>query len=159
MRLAALALLVLVSGCKAPAAARAEAGTFRSPEELARHAFESLRAGDEYAWERAVATDDELGELAAGYGTPDKNTLLTRIKEERAHALSAFRFIRDSVGDWTGTALEKVEAKTGEDGRVTGSDVALSFTRGDTRWLVRLDDCVKTKRGWVIAGTPRLEKL
>lgn len=156
MRLLLVAFLLTIGACR-PLATSARAGAFSTPKALAQHAFESLRAGDEYAWERALATDAEFEDLVTRMGG-EKTALALRLKEERNEAAIAFRSIRESVGTWECAKLETIDTPVGTSGAVDGSDVTIIFGCGERRFVVRLDDCMKAQRGWIIGGTPRLER-
>lgn len=161
-----LAALVCSSGCRNKVKeveeaeeaqggeARAEEG-FATVDELGEAVFEALSTSDTGAYERCVATEEDLEFVIGQMDVEDgemKKEVVADLREDVGEARESLgaitRAAKQSGVDLAEASFDGMEYRVGESGGLTGSDPVLYVKHEGTRYAIRMNNCMKTADGW-----------
>lgn len=162
------ALLLLLAAALAACAPKTpstppDPKAFPSVDALATAIVDALRRDDRIAFEKALATERDLAWLSKRMPLPydDDGGTAGVLRADREDARSSYSTVRanaiaDGI-DWATITVDRISYGIGTTGKVEGADVVVILkTPGQSQsWHLHLDDCMKTKRGWILGDNMR----
>lgn len=134
---------------------------FPTVDALANAIVDALRRDDRVAFERALATERDLAWLSKRMPLPydDDGGTAGVLRADREDARASYAVVRaraiaDGI-DWTTITLDRVSSRIGTTGKVEGADVVVILKTSTGTWHLHLDDCLHTKRGWILGDNMR----
>lgn len=159
-----LATLVLF-GCKDPVDRAVEKTiaetvaeqSYSTVDELGKAVFEALKAQDAAAYERCVATEEDLEFVIGKMNIPDeemRKEVVADLREDAGEARKSLESItraaKNSGVDISQATFESMDYNVGESGGLTGSDPTLLINHGDKTYIIRMNNCIKAESGWKV---------
>lgn len=158
--LLAAAIALLACGPKTPAPPP-DAKAFPTVDALAEAIVDALRRDDRTTFERALATERDLAWLSKRMPLPydEDGGTAGVLRADREDARSSYAEVRTQAlaagVDWATITIERIDYGIGTSSKVDGADVLVILRANDTLWHLRLDDCMRTKRGWILGDNMR----
>lgn len=154
------ALLPAACGPKAPVAPP-DAKAYPTVDALAEAIVDALRRDDRTSFERALATERDLAWLSRRMPLPydEDGGTAGVLRGDREDARASFADVRTraiAAGvDWTTVTIDRISYGIGTSSKVQGADVLVILRANEALWHLRLDDCMRTRRGWILADNMR----
>ena len=160
------ALLLLLAAALTACAPKTPSTTpdpkaFPSVDALANGILDALRRDDRISFERALATERDLAWLSKRMPLPydDDGGTAGVLRADREDARASFARVRanaiaDGI-DWKTITLDRLSYGIGTSGKVEGADVVVILKTSTATWHLHLDDCLHTKRGWILGDNMR----
>lgn len=124
---------------------------------LAEAVFSALKAHDEEAFGRLIATDDDMILVAETYEVSEQKAraaIYLRLSRSLERVAPSFDMVHDLAQvhgmSWEQARLEKVEHGDAGGEGLQRTDAMLRLVARDERFAVQLDDCTRVPRGWVL---------
>lgn len=134
---------------------------FPTVDALAEAIVDALRRDDRTTFERALATERDLAWLSKRTPLPydDDGGTAGVLRADREDARASWAEVRTQAAaagvDWKAVTIDRIDYGIGTSSRVEGADVLVILRANDVLWHLRLDDCMRTKRGWILGDNMR----
>jgi len=162
-RVAPVALLLLLASPLAACGSKAPS----DPDGLAREVFTLLQNDDFKGFASLALTQDDFdGLLARATFENDERRAKAAergqkmVQRATANALKGWARVREKAQkygiDWSEATYVRSEPRVEVRDGVEGGDIMLVFAFRGTEFKIKLDDCIKADRGWILNDDMRL---